>query len=236
MLRRRWILVAVIALVAVTATTAHAAKLGGTAGFTSKKLFALSAGGQDALPFTLVRDSFTSASNAVLDLRATEGPGPVWHEVRGTLAIRNSALRSLGLNGAPYAAGVVEGFRSSATVTVGIRGETNGGVLLNSDATARNAIGARWTGTDLQIVRLTNGLTSSPLSSVTVTGVSTSTFTTMTATSAGGTYTVSLPGATTLTYTLPAADQSTFAGRTLMGVAFWAPGGTNLLDDFLVTK
>src|SRR3954469_21050119 len=129
MMRFCVLVVVAAAVLAAAATTAHAARVP----LTSKTLFA-SKSTADALPQTLVQDSFTATNaTSLASLSATTGQS--WSVVAGTLSIDNNRLRCSTCASA-YGAALVDGDLPIVTATVNLRLAASGtagsaGIVVN---------------------------------------------------------------------------------------------------------
>lgn len=235
MLRRRWVLLAATALVAVAATTAHAAMLP----LTSRTLFGVKASA-DAMPALLVTDPFTNPTAVNLDNRPAS-TGQPWDVVLGTLQVTGTQLRCTNCAGGNYGAALIDGDLSQVTATVDLRRIGTGGapgaagLVMNANSTGTQAIVVWW---DTSVVRLFRyvggGLTQ--LAQANSAGISTTVDTPLVVTYGAGTYSVSFSGVPLITNTLSAADQTTFGSNTYFGVVFNDDADLIRLDDFEVRR
>jgi len=233
--RRAWVAMAVVALVATTAMTGHAARLNG---ITSKKLTAFALAGQDPLPLSLVTENFNYASATNLAGTTAETLQP-WTVLGGTSSLQQkgnvltcpSACASGG-----YAAGIVDADKAAVKASVSVRLGQSGqsGLVMNSDASFTSAIAILYGANTVQVVRYTP--TSSTFSPTYPTGTLSGTSVVLSATYAAGAYTIRANGNLVTTYPLSAADQTLYGASTYFGVVMYGVTSASELNDFAVTK
>jgi hypothetical protein len=219
MLRRRWVLLAATALVAVAATTAHAAILP----LTSRTLYGLKSSA-DAMPALLVTDPFTNPTAVNLDNRPAS-TGQLWDVALGTLQVTGTQLRCTNCAGGNYGAAFVDADLPQVTATVSLRrnGTTGtpgaAGLVMNANVTGTQAIVVWWDTSVVTLFRYVGGgLTQ--LAQANSAGISSTADRPLVVTYSAGTYSVSFNGVPLFTNTLSAADQTTFGANTYFGVVF----------------
>ena len=234
MLRRRWVLLAAVALVAAAATTAHAATLT----LTSKTLFAMTS--PVSIPqVQLVSDTFTSGSPVTLEGRAAT-TGQTWDVINRTLQVTGTQVQCTDCNGGNLGYAVINAGFSQVTATVDIQKNGTGtsgaaGLVLNANATGAQSIDVLWDNGVVRLYRYT-GDTLTQLAQANAAAISTTVGMPLVVTYAAGTYSVSFNGVALFNYTLTVADQTTFGSNTYFGVAFNADNDRTRLDNFGVQQ
>jgi hypothetical protein len=228
---------AAAALLAAAVTPAYAAKIT----LTSKTLFAMKASA-NALPAQLVYDTFTSAGAVTLNGRAADTTGQPWNVVFGTLQVTGGQLRCTNCSGGSYGAALIDGDMAQVTATVNLRqigttGATPGaaGLVMNADAAGTQAIVVWWDASVVTLFRYVGG-NLTQLAQANAAGISTTVDTPLVVTYTAGTYSVSFKAASLFSYTLSAADQTTFNADTYFGVAFNDDPDRIRLDNFEVKQ
>jgi hypothetical protein len=232
--RRRWVLLAAVALVAAAATTAHAATLT----LTSKTLFAMTSPVNIPL-VQLVYDTFTSGSAVTLDGRAAS-TGQTWDVVNRSLQVTGTQLQCTDCNGGNLGFAVVDAGFSQVTASVDIQKNGTGtsgaaGLVLNANATGSQSIDVLWDNGVVRLYRYSGG-TLTQLAQASAAALSTTVGLPLLVTYTAGTYSVSFNGVALFNYTLTAADQTTFGANTYFGVAFNADNDRTRLDNFGVQQ
>jgi hypothetical protein len=226
--------VAATALVAVAATTAHAATLP----LTSKKLFATRMAA-DPLPNRLVYDQFTTTplTADVSIANRTANTGQTWSVVRGTLRANNGQVRCTTCNG-DWSAALIDADLSQVTASVTIRLAAQSGpvgLVLNADQNGTSAFAAWYDNGVVQLLRYVSGNVWFPVQQA-VKSVPSNVDVPLVASYSNGTYTISLNGAAVVTYSLSAADQAAIAGNTYFGIVVYNENAASRLDEFQVTR
>jgi hypothetical protein len=233
-LRRRWVLLAAVALVAAAATTAHAATLT----LTSKTLFAMTSPVNIPL-VQLVYDTFTSASAVTLDGRAAS-TGQTWDVVNRSLQVTGTQVQCTDCNGGNLGFAVIDAGFSQVTASVDVQKNGTGtsgaaGLVLNATATGSQSIDVLWDNGFVRLYRYSGG-TLTQLAQASAAAISTTVGMPLVVTYAADTYSVSFNGVSLFNYTLTVADQSTFGANTYFGVAFNADNDRTRLDNFGVQQ
>jgi hypothetical protein len=222
---------AVAALVAAAATTAHAAKLP----VSSRTLFAMNSSA-DAMPGQLGYDAFTSATPVVLNGHLAN-TGQPWTLMTGTLQVSGGLLQCTTCAGS-YSAAIIDADLASVTATVNVRsaaGSGAGGLILNANATGSQSYGVSYGSGTVTLARFNAGtMTVAATRSVAVPPNNVNV--PLVAVFDGTTYTVSFNGAPVMTYPLPAADQSSLGSNTYFGVVIINDANVVRLDDFGVKR
>jgi hypothetical protein len=232
MIRRSWVLMAATALVAMAATTAHAAAVP----LTSRTLFATKSVA-DALPAQLVYDSFTSASPVALNSRNAD-TGQPWTMLQGALQVNGGYLRCTTCGGGNYSAAVADADLARVTASVEVRsafGSGAGGLVLNATATGSQAYALWYDAGVVTLLRFVAG-TATFVATANVATPPNNVDVPLSATFNGTSYTVSFNGTQVLTYTMPVADRATFGVSTYFGLVVYDDANIVRLDDFRVTK
>lgn len=228
MLGRRVVLVAVAALVAATATTAHAVSLS----LSSATLYAMS-GVADAMPAQLAYDDFNTGSTLA---GRTALAGQPWNVVQGTFGINGGQLRCTSCNS--YGVALVDADLAEVTASVDVRA-TNGagtsGLMVNADETGSTGFAVWYDSGTVQVLRYSAGATT-PLAQTVVPKPVNNTFATLIITYGVDVYTVSFNGATVLTHTLGPTDKAVADAGTYFGVIMYNPSGNARLDTFEVRR
>jgi hypothetical protein len=233
-LRRRWVLLAAVALVAAAATTAHAATLT----MTSKTLFAMTSPAN--IPQVhVVYDPFTSAGVVTLDGRASS-TGQTWDVVNRTLQVTGTQLQCSDCNGGNLGFAVIDAGFPQVTATVEVQKNGTGtsgaaGLVLNANATGSQSIDVLWDNGVVKLYRYSGG-SLTQLAQASAAAISTTVGTPLVVTYSAGTYSVSFNGVALFNYTLTVADQTTFGANTYFGVAFNADNDRTRLDNFGVQQ
>jgi hypothetical protein len=232
--RRRWVLLAAVALVAAAATTAHAAIVTST----SQTLFAMTS------PVTisqvqLVSDPFTSAGVVTLDGRAAS-TGQLWTVVNRTLQVTGTQLQCSDCNGGNLGFALIDAGFAQVTATVEIQKNGTGtsgaaGLVLNANATGSQSIDVLWDNGVVKLYRYSGG-SLTQLAQASAAAISTTVGMPLVVTYSAGTYSVSFNGVALFSYTLTGADQTTFGANTYFGVAFNADNDRTRLDNFAVQQ
>jgi hypothetical protein len=233
-LRRRWVLLAAVALVAAAATTAHAATLT----LTSKTLFAMTSPA-NILQVQLVYDPFTSAGVVTLDGRASS-TGQTWDVVNRTLQVTGTQLQCSDCNGGNLGFAVIDAGFSQVTASVDIQKNGTGtsgaaGLVLNATATGSQSIDVLWDNGVVKLYKYSGG-SLTQLAQTSAAAISTTVGMPLVVTYSAGTYSVSFNGVALFNYTLTVADQTTFGSNTSFGVAFNADNDRSRLDNFEVKQ
>jgi hypothetical protein len=236
-LRRRWVLLAAVALVAAAATTAHAANLA----LTGKTLFAMKSSA-DAVPAQLVYDTFTNTSSGTLNARLAN-TGQPWQVVLRTLRVTLTQARCSDCSGS-FGSAVIDADLAQVTATVQLRklgtGTPGGaGLVLNANPTGTQAIVVLWDNGVVRLYRYTGG-TLNQRASATAAAISTTVDTPLVVTHAAGSYSVSFNNVSLFSYTLTPGDLTalgpTFSANTYFGVGFRNDPDRIRLDNFEVKK
>lgn len=238
MLRRRWVLLAAVALLATAATTAHAAKLT----VTSKSLYGMKSSA-NALPAQLVYDSFTNGGTPIINTRPAN-TGQTWKLLLGTLRLTGSAPVTGGYlqcttcaNGA-YSAAIIDANLAKVTASVDVRsanGSGAAGLVLNVNAAGTQAFAVWYDSGAVTLLRYDIGnVTFAPVQTVAVPPNNTDV--PLSVTFNGSSYSVSFNSQVVMTYNLVAADQTLFGGNTNFGVVIFDDPGTVRMDDFEVKQ
>lgn len=219
-------------LAALTAVTL--APLGGVH---SAQLFARSFTQSSGAPQVLMADAFTSGTDLAARVPQSRG-GSTWVQVAGTWSIVTGQLRPPATGSANRLALYNSGVADAAMEATFVRASasTLGLVLRDSGATSPASAIRRLQATVTQAGVITLAK---------VEGNSTTTLATTTATlgasyrfrvqAVGASIEVRIDGATVLSTTLSAADQTTFGANTWQGVLA-SGAGTERIDDVLVTR
>lgn len=234
MLRRRWVLLAAVALVAAAATTAHAATLT----LTSKTLFAMTSP-VNIPQVQLVYDPFTSAGVVTLDGRASS-TGQTWDVVNRTLQVTGTQLQCSDCNGGNLGFAVIDAGFAQVTASVDIQKNGTGtsgaaGLVLNANATGSQSIDVLWDNGVVKLYKYGGG-SLTQLAQASAAAISTTVGMPLVVTYSAGTYSVSFNGVALFSYTLTVADQTTFGANTYFGVAFNADNDRTRLDNFGVQQ
>ena len=123
--RRALVAMAVVALVATTAMTGHAARLNG---LISKQLTAYAMAGQDAVPTVMGNDTFDSGGDN-LNGQLSDSGQP-WSVVVGSLSQSTDNLRCTSCSGANYGVGLIDADRANGTLTADKLRIFNGGEIV----------------------------------------------------------------------------------------------------------
>jgi hypothetical protein len=233
-LRRRWVLLAAVALVAAAATTAHAATLT----LSSKTLFAMTS--PVSIPqVQLVYDTFTSGTAVTLDGRAAS-TGQTWDVVSRSLQVTGTQVQCTDCNGGNLGFAVINAGFAQVTASVDIQKNGTGtsgaaGLVLNATATGSQSIDVLWDNGVVRLYRYTGG-TLTQLAQADAAALSTTVGLPLVVTYGAGTYSVSFDGVALFNYTLTVPDQTTFGTNTYFGVAFNADNDRTRLDNFGVQQ
>jgi hypothetical protein len=234
--RRALVAMAVVALVATTAMSGHAARLNG---LISKQLTAYAIAGQDAVPTVLVNDTFDSGVDN-LNGQLSDSGQP-WSVVVGSLSQSTDNLRCTSCSGANYGVGLIDADRANGTLTADVTPNSAGptGVLLNADTALAHVVVVWVSGNSLELSTYANNtltLRRSAAISGSVSGVTRQ----LKVVATGGTYTVSyLNGAAvvgSLTFTLTASEIPVYTANTMAGVVFYSENNLSRIDNFKVVK
>ena len=237
MLRRLWVLLAAVVLVATaaTATTAYAAKIT----LTSKSLLGVKSAA-NALPQQLVYDPFNSTTTAVnLGTPHLASTGQPWVVLQGALQMRNGYLQcTTGCATANYGAALIDADMARVTATVDVRSATGSGaagLILNANQIATQAYAVWYDGGFVTLLRYDSGnVTYAPVRTVAVPPNNTDV--PLSAVFNGTSYTVSFNSIVVMTYALPALDVPIFAGNTYFGVVIYDDPNIVKMDDFEVKQ
>jgi hypothetical protein len=233
-LRRRWVLLAVAALVAAAVTTAHAAQLT----LSNATLLAMKAPA-NALPAQLVYDTFTSVGAVTLNARPAPVNGQPWAVVLRTLRVNVTRAQCTNCS-ASFGLAVVDADLAQVTATVQLRDNNTGtpgsaGLVLNANAAGTQAIVVLWNNSVVRLYTYTGG-TLTQLTSAASAGISTTVDRPLVVTYSAGTYSVSFNGAPPFTWTLTAPQQLTYGSNTYFGIGFRNANDGIRLDNFEVKQ
>ena len=237
MLRRLWVLLAAVVLVATaaTATTAYAAKIT----LTSKTLLGIKSSA-NALPQQLVYDPFTSTATAVnLGTPHLASTGQRWTVLQGALQMRNGYLQcTTGCAATNYGAAIIDADLARVTATVDVRSATGSGaagLILNANQAATQAYAVWYDSGFVTLLRYDSGnVTYAPVMTVAVPPNNTDV--PLSAVFNGTRYAVSFNSIIVMNYTLPALDVPIFAGNTYFGVVIYDDPNIVKMDDFEVKQ
>jgi hypothetical protein len=232
-LRRLWVLLAAVVLLATaaTATTAYAAKIT----LTSKSLYAMKASASP-MPFQLVSDAFPVNGTLV---GKSAFNGQPWSVVQGTLMVTNGRLQCTTCANGNYGAALVHADLAQVTASLTIRSNTGtgnmaGGIVMNANAAGTQAFAVWYDAGQVQLLRYVNGVATF-VAAQNVAPPTNNLDVPLKVTYNAGTYTITFNGAT-LSYTLTAADQVTFGANTYFGIVIYDDPNVVGLDSFLVTQ
>ncbi len=237
MFRRRWVLLAVVVLLATaaTATTAYAAKLT----LTSKTLLGIKSSA-NALPAQLVYDSFTGATRVNLSAPHVANTGQTWRVLQGTMQLSGAGYLqcTTGCANNNYGAAIINAEKARATATVDVRSATGSGpagLILNANNSATQAYAVWYDAGQVTLLRYDSGnVTYAPVQSVAVPPNNTDV--PLSAVFNGTTYAVYFNGINVMNYTLPTADKALFGSNTYFGVVIYDDNNIVRLDDFEVKQ
>ncbi|MEZ5230473.1 MAG: hypothetical protein R2710_28535 [Acidimicrobiales bacterium] len=217
--RTPWFVFAAFALVVSLAAGVVSADAAGLGGITSRTLSASRQIKAAQAPTVIAWDNFNAPNNTNLNGRTTTGGGKTWIARRGTWTIQgnradtNSGDVALVLDaGTPYAAVEATTFRGGTTFDIGVVTNMNsaGTQFLTAELLSTNS-------GELQVWKYDGGWTLlanvTNLYSGAATGWPASTTVRMSS-STGGVMTVTIGGAVVSTFTLSAADRTTFQNAT----------------------
>lgn len=236
MLRRLWVLLAAVALLATaaTATTAYAAKIT----LTSKTLLGIKASA-NALPQQLVYDSFTNATRVTMNTRPAN-TGQSWRLLQGTMQLSGAGYLqcTTGCATNNYGAAIINAEMAKVTATVDVRSATGSGpagLIMNANSIATQAYAVWYDVGQVTLLRYDAGtVTYAPVQTVSVPANNTDV--PLSVVFNGTTYAVSFNSINVMTYTLPAADQAIFGSNTYFGVVIYNDANVVRLDDFEVKQ
>jgi hypothetical protein len=235
-LRRRWVLLAAVVLLATaaTATTAYAAKIT----LTSKTLLGIKSSA-NALPAQLVYDSFTGGTRVGVSTRPAD-TGQSWRLLQGTMELTGGGYLqcTTGCATNNYGAMIINAEKARVTATVDVRSATGSGpagLILNANSIATQAYAVWYDAGQVTLLRYDSGsVTYAPIQTVAVPPNNTDV--PLSAVFNGTSYAVYFNGINVMNYTLPTADQAIFGSNTYFGIVIYNDNNIVRLDDFEVKQ
>jgi hypothetical protein len=235
-LRRWWVLLAAVVLLATaaTATNAYAAKIT----LTSKTLLGMKSSA-NALPAQLVYDSFTGTTMVNINTRAAD-TGQSWRLLQATMQLSGGGYLqcTTGCATNNYGAAIINAEMSKVTATVDVRSATGSGpagLIMNANSIATQAYAVWYDAGQVTLLRYDSGtVTYAPVQTVSVPPNNTDV--PLSVVFNGTTYAVSFNSVNVMNYTLPTADQAIFGSNTYFGVVIYNDANVVRLDDFVVKQ
>jgi hypothetical protein len=235
-LRRWWVLLAAVVLLATaaTATNAYAAKIT----LTSKTLLGIKSAA-NALPAQLVYDSFTGTTKVNINTRAAD-TGQSWRLLQATMQLSGGGYLqcTTGCATNNYGAAIINAEMAKVTATVDVRSATGSGpagLIMNANSIATQAYAVWYDAGQVTLLRYDSGtVTYAPVQTVSVPPNNTDV--PLSVVFNGTTYAVSFNSINVMNYTLPTADQAIFGSNTYFGVVIYNDANVVRLDDFVVKQ